>query len=215
QGQAGTPGFLEDYAAVAEGLTDLFEAGFEPRWLRLAERIAEAMLARFEDPAQGGCFATEADQADLLLRLKPGFDNAVPSGNTLAARALLRLAPHLDREDFRRAGERILACFGPWMARAPRAFPGMLAALDAALAEPVEVILGGDPSNPAAKSLLREVRARFLPNAITSCAGSGSDLPLHLGRGPVDGAPAAYVCRNRTCSLPLTAPEALAKLLGP
>jgi uncharacterized protein YyaL (SSP411 family) len=213
RGQAATPGFLEDYAAVAEGLVDLFEAGFDPRWLRLAARIAEAMQARFEDAEQGGFFATEAAQGDMLLRLKPGFDNALPSGNTLAARSLLRLARHLERADFRESAERALACFGPWMARAPRAFTGMLGALDAALSEPVEIVFTGPLSHPALKSMLEEVRSRFLPNAVTSCADAGSDLPLHAGREGVEGAPAAYVCRNRTCSAPVATREALARLL--
>ena len=213
RGQAATPGFLEDYAAVAEGLVDLFEAGFDPRWLRLAERIAEAMKARFEDAELGGFFATEAEQGDLLIRLKPGFDNALPSGNTLAARALLRLSRHLEREDFQASAERTLACFGPWMARAPRAFTGMLGALDAALSEPMEIVVVGGLSHPATKSLLREARSRFLPNAATSCAEPGSDLPLHRDRGLLNGEPCAFVCRGRTCAAPVATPVELASLL--
>jgi len=127
---------------------------------------------------------------------------------------LLRLARHLERADFQTSAERTLACFGPWMERAPRAFTGMLGVLDAALSEPVEIVVAGPLSHAATKSLLREARSRFLPNAVTSCADSGSDLPLHQGRGSVGGAPAAYVCRNRTCSAPVTAPEALAALLA-
>ncbi len=213
RGQAATPGFLEDYAAVAEGLVDLFESGFDPRWLRMAERLAEAMRSRFEDEAHGGFFATEAGQGDMLIRLKPGFDNALPSGNTLAARALLRLSRHLERDDFRRAAERTLACFGPWMERAPRAFTGMLGAVDMGLSEPLDIVLVGDRSLPATKSLLREARSRFLPNAITSCAEPGSSLPLHQDRGLLAGAPCAFVCRNRTCSAPVVTPNALASLL--
>ncbi|HXC16675.1 MAG TPA: thioredoxin domain-containing protein [Holophagaceae bacterium] len=213
RGQAATPGFLEDYAAVAEGLVDLFEAGFDPRWLRLAERIAEAMRARFEDIEHGGFFATEAGQGDMLIRLKPGFDNALPSGNTLAARALLRLARHLERDDFRTSAERTLSCFGPWMERAPRAFTGMLCALDMALAEPVEIVITGALSHRATKSLLKEARSRFLPNAVISCAEPGLDLPLHRDRGLLGGSPGVFVCRNRTCSAPVATPEALARLL--
>ncbi len=213
QGKAATPGFLEDYAAVAEGLVDLFEAGFDARWLRFAERLADAMRARFEDGGHGGFFATESGQGDMLIRLKPGFDNALPSGNTLAARALSRLSHHLEREDFRISAERTLACFGPWMERAPRAFTGMLGALDLALSEPMEIVVMGELSHPATKSLLKEVRSRFLPNAVTSCGQPGSGLPLHRDRGLMDGAPCAFVCRNRTCGAPVNNPGALASLL--
>jgi len=212
-GKAATAGFLEDYAAVALGLVDLFEAVFDPRWLRLAEKVADAMRARFEDAEAGGFFATEAGQGDLLIRLKPGFDNALPSGNTLAAQALARLARHLEREDFRHSAERVLTCFGPWMERAPRAFPGMMSALDFVISEPMEVVIVGARAHPTAKSMLREARSRFLPNAITSCAMPGSDLPLHLGRDQIAGEPAAFVCKNHTCAAPVGSPEALASLL--
>ncbi len=213
RGQAATPAFLEDYAAVALGLVDLFEATFDPRWIRLAERIGEAMRSRFEDAEEGGFFATEAGQGDLLLRLKPGFDNALPSGNTLAASALARLARHLDRDDFRQSAERALACFGPWMERAPRAFPGMMTASDFVASEPMEIVIAGDLSHPITKSLLREVRSRFLPNAVISCAAPGSGLPLHLGREQLATGSAAFVCKNHTCAAPVGTPEALASLL--
>ncbi|HJV38923.1 MAG TPA: thioredoxin domain-containing protein, partial [Geothrix sp.] len=163
QGQAHTPGFLEDSAAVVEGLVDLYEAGFDPAWLRWAESLAEGLLARFLDQVDGGFFSTEADQPDLLFRLKPGFDNAIPGGNTLAARALLRLSRHLQREDFRLAVEDALRCFAPWMRRAPRAFLGMLGVFDLALREPVEVAISGNPRSSAVQAMLAEVHRRHLP----------------------------------------------------
>ena len=212
-GKAQTPAFLEDHAAVAEGLVDLFEAGFDPIWLRWAETLGETLLARFLDPAEGGFFSTEAGQGDLLFRQKPGFDNAIPAGNTLAARALLRLSRHLEREDFRRAAEGTLRCFGPWMQRAPRAFLGLLGVLDQVLREPLEIVVAGDPGFPAAQALLAEVHRRFLPGRLVS-ASPAQDLPLHLGRGPAKGHPVVYICRGRTCSAPVEDPEALARLLA-
>ncbi len=210
-GKARTPAFLEDYGAVAEGLVDLFEADFDPAWLRWAGTLGEALLARFRDP-EGGFFSTEAGQADLLFRQKPGYDNAVPSGNTLAARALLRLSRHLDREDFREAAEGTLQAFGPWMRRAPRAFLGLLGVLDQLLREPLEIVVSGDPAQPAAKALLAEARRRHLPGLLLS-ASTTEDLPLHRGRRlPATGA-AAFVCRGRSCSAPVSEPAALGRLL--
>jgi len=213
QGQAHTRGFLEDSAAVVEGLVDLYEAGFDPAWLRWAETLAEGMLARFQDPAGGGFFSTEADQADLIFRQKPGFDNAVTGGNTLAARALLRLSRHLQREDLRQAGEGALRCFGPWMQRAPRAFLGMLGALDLALREPVEVAISGDPGSPAVRALLAEVHRRHLPGRVLS-ASEDQLLPLHEDRVASEDGPFAFVCRGRTCARPVTSPVDLAALLS-
>ncbi len=213
-GRAHTPGFLEDYAAVANGLVDLFEADFDPAWLRFAEGLAESMRARFEDAAEGGFFSTEAGQGDLLFRQKPGMDNALPSGNTLAAQALLRLAGHLDREDFRTSAEGVLRCFGPLMRRAPRAFLGLASVLDLALAPELAVVVAGDASDgEGARAMLRAVHGRFLPNRLLSC-GLDLDLPLHAGRGKVEGKATAYVCRNRACDLPATSQDALVARLS-
>ena len=215
QGRAHTPGFLEDDAAVLEGLVDLFEADFDPAWLRWAEALAEGLLARFHDPSEGGFFSTEAGQADLLFRQKPGFDNALPGGNTLAARALLRLSRHLQRDDFRLAAEGVLRCFGPWMHRAPRAFLGMLGTLDLALREPLEVALSGDPADPGVREMLREVHRHFLPGRVLS-ASADQLLPLHEGQAPTEGRVLAFVCRGRTCAAPVGTARELAGLLeGP
>ncbi|MFN8010460.1 MAG: thioredoxin domain-containing protein [Holophagaceae bacterium] len=213
-GKAHTPGFLEDYAAVANGLVDLYEADFEPRWLRFSERLAETMRGRFEDPAEGGFFSTEAGQGDLLFRQKPVQDNAMPSGNSLAVLALLRLARHLDREDFRTSAERALRCAGRLLGRAPRAFLALASALDFALAPDLDIVLAGDPSaDEDCRGMLREIHRRFLPNRVLSC-GQDVDLPLHEGRGKVDGKATAYVCRNRACDLPATSRDALVARLS-
>jgi hypothetical protein len=212
RGQAHTPGFLEDDAAILEGLVDLYEADFDPAWLAWAEVLAEGLLARFHDVSEGGFFSTEAGQADLLFRQKPGFDNALPSGNTLAARALLRLSRHLQREDFRLAAEGTLRCFGPWMARAPRAFLGLLGVLDLALREPLDVALSGNPADPGVQVLLREVHGRFLPGRVVSVSAEAL-LPLHEGRRGVEGRAQAYVCRGQTCAAPVGTAHELAELL--
>jgi hypothetical protein len=213
RGQAHTPGFLEDDAAVAEGLVDLFEADFDPRWLCWAEALGEGLLARFHDGAEGGFFSTEAGQADLLFRQKPGFDNALPSGNTLAARALLRLSRHLHREDFRAAAEGTLSAFGPWMARAPRAFLGLLGVLDLHLREALDIAISGDPAGAEARALLAEVHRRHLPGRVVS-ASADQLLPLHEGRESDAGRALAFVCRGRTCAAPVGTVAELALLLG-
>ena len=212
QGRAHTEGFLEDHAAVVEGLVDLFEADFDGSWLNWAEALGEDLLARFCDPVDGGFFSTDAHQADLLFRQKPGFDNAIPSGNTLTARALLRLSRHLQREDFRLAADETLRCFGPWMQRAPRAFLGLLGVLDLAIREPLDVALSGDPSDPAVHEMLDEVHRRFLPGRVLSVSVDQL-LPLHEGRGSAGGKVLAFVCRGHTCAPPVRSARELAALL--
>jgi uncharacterized protein YyaL (SSP411 family) len=213
QGKAQTGGFLEDHAAVMEGLVDLFEADFDPAWLRWAEALGESLLERFHDAKDGGFFSTEANQTDLIFRQKPGFDNAIPGGNTLAARSLLRLARHLQREDFRLAAEGTLRCFGTWMERAPRAFLGMLGALDQVQREPLNVALSGQPADPEVLAMLGEVHRRFLPGRTLSVSADQL-LPLHEGRGSATGQPLAFVCRGRTCAPPVKTASGLAGLLN-
>jgi hypothetical protein len=213
QGQAHTPGFLEDYAAVVEGLVDLFEADFDPAWLDWAEALGEDLLLRFQDFIHGGFYSTEAGQADLLFRQKPGFDNAIPSGNTLAARALLRLSRHLHREAFRLGTEGALRCFGPWMERAPRAFLGMLGVLELALRDPLDVALSGQPTDLEIRRMLDEVHGRFLPGLVLSVSADQL-LPLHEGRGSASGQVLAFVCRGRTCAPPVRTARDLASLLS-
>jgi uncharacterized protein YyaL (SSP411 family) len=212
QGKAHTPAFLEDHAAILEGLVDLFEADFDPAWLQWAEELGATLLARFHDATGGGFFSTEAGQTDLLFRQKPGFDNAIPSGNTLAARALLRLSRHLRREDFRAAAEGTLRCFGDWMTRAPRAFLGMLGVLDQVLREPLNVALSGRPADPRVRAMLDEVYRRYLPGRVLSVSADQL-LPLHQGQPSGADQVLAFVCRGRTCAPPVSTTSGLAGLL--
>jgi hypothetical protein len=212
QGRAHTEGFLEDHAAVVEGLIDLFESDFDWTWLNWAETLGEDLLARFYDPKDGGFFSTEANQADLLFRQKPGFDNAMPSGNTLGARALLRLSRHLQRADFHAAAEGTLRCFGPWLEQSPRAFLGLLGVLDLTLREPLDVALSGAPDHPVVQDMLREVHRRFLPGRVLSVSADQL-LPLHEGRGSVGGQVLAFVCRGHSCAPSVRSAHGLAGLL--
>ncbi len=201
QGRAHTPGFLEDYATVANGLVDVYEACFEARWLRLAEQVAEAMRTKFEDAKDGGFFSTEVGMKDLLFRQKPSFDNALPSGNTLATTALLRLSRHLERQDFRTSAERVLTCFTPWMQKAPRAFPGMINALDSALRTQLGIVISGDLKQ--AVNLLAEVHRMFIPHRTLSWTGADPALPLHQGKGAMGGPPLVFVCEKNSCAAPV------------
>jgi hypothetical protein len=211
RGQAGGPGFLEDYAAVAAGLADLYEAGFDPAWLRWAEALAESMLARFGDPGRDGLFGSQGPGADLLFRQKPFQDGALPSGNTLAAGALLRLAGHLERPDFQERAEGILRAAAPLVERVPAAFPGLLQALDLAWS-PLAVVIAGNRADPVTQALVAAARRPYLPNRLVSLVAADPDLPLHRRRDN-GGRPAAFVCRGQVCAPPVTDPAALESLL--
>ena len=213
-GQTQIPAFLEDYGAVVRGFTDLYEAGFDPGALRFAEEVAESLLARFEDERDGGFYFTEAGQKDLLHRSKGGWDGALPSGTTLAISGLLRLSRHLERADFRDVVERALANAGAGITRAPRAFLGMLTVLDDFHREPIELVVSGNRQDPRTLALLCKARQIFLPGMVLSLAEADPALPLHRDRAPVKGAPAAYLCRSRSCLAPITDPQVLGARLS-
>jgi hypothetical protein len=215
-GQARFNAYLEDYAALTRGLIALYEATFELRWLGEATQLTQRMFEQFHDAAGGGFFQTGIDHEQLVARRKDFVDNAIPSGNSLAAEALLRLAVFLDKDEYQREAARILLMMKDAMARQPTGFGRLLSILDALLAPSQEVAIVGDPAHAATQALLREVRSRYLPHTVVALKRPDAEsmLPLLQGRDLVDGKPAAYVCENYACRLPVTDAEALAKLLA-
>jgi uncharacterized protein YyaL (SSP411 family) len=210
RGRGHTPGFLEDYGAVACGLVDLYETGFDARWLRWAFDLGEILLERFEAP-DGGFYASTT-RPDLLVRQKPFQDGAVPSGNTLAARALLALARHFDHAPFRRAAEGALRAAAPLMERAPAAVTGMLGVLASVHAPGPELVISGDPGDPRTQALVeRAHRARR--SGILSLVEADPALPLHRDRRTA--VPSAFLCRDGACEAPVTDPDRLSGQLNP
>ncbi|MGA2272979.1 MAG: thioredoxin domain-containing protein [Bryobacteraceae bacterium] len=220
QGEAGIPGFLEDYALFTQALLDLYEAQFDRRDLEWAVRLAEKQSALFEDPAGGGFFHSPADNASLVLRLKEDYDGAEPSGNSIAILNLLRLAQITGRAEFRASAERALAAFAQRLSRVPVALPAMLTACEFSLAEPRQIVVVGPRESAATRALLRAVHARFVANRIVLLVDTDETrralaprIPSIETMRPADGLPSAYVCHNYTCQLPVTEAAQLAELL--
>jgi hypothetical protein len=214
-GQARLNAYLEDYAAFVRALIALYEATFEPRWLEEANRLVQVMFAQFHDPQAGGFFQTGVDHEQLVVRRKDFVDNAIPSGNSMAAEALLRLATLTGNDDYRAEAARIFQLMKAAMASQPTGFGRMLCAMNAYLKPSQEIVLVGERSDPRTQALLAVVRQRYLPDAVVALKhpAEESHLPLFQGRSLIDGKPAAYVCENYACKLPVTEPEELAKLL--
>jgi len=213
-GQARFNAYLEDYAAFVRALIALYESTFDLRWLGEAARLTQLMYAQFHDAA-GGFFQTGVDHEQLVARRKDFIDNAIPSGNALAAEALLRLAVLLDKPAYRDEAGRILLMMKDAMARQPTGFGRLLGVLDAYLAPSQEIAIVGAHEDVGTQALLREVRRRFLPHTVVALKEPEQEtlLPLLQGRTLVAGKPAAYVCENYACKLPVTSAESLAALL--
>jgi uncharacterized protein len=206
-GDAAIPAFLDDYAFFIGALLDLYEAGFDPRHVETALRLADKMRELFEDSSEGAFFSAAAGDSNLVLRMKDDYDGAEPSGNSAALLDLLRLAHFTDRADYREAAERTLRALGSKISQQAVAVPQMLVGLDYYLARRREVVIAGAPDD-----FLRHVRARFLPHTITLLAGA----PFFPGASSMhegDGKPAAYVCNNYACQLPTTQLATLDELL--
>jgi uncharacterized protein YyaL (SSP411 family) len=214
-GSAKLKAYLEDYAMVAAALIDVYEATFERRFIDEARRLADEMLRLFWDEEAKGFYDTGVDHERLIVRPRNLFDNAVPSGSSVAIETLLRLGVLGGQADYGARAMAALRPMGDLMSRYPSGFGRFLCALDFNIGPVVEVALLG-PSVPSLDPLVAEVFGRFLPNRVVAGAvgGDGADLPLLEGRGPIDGKPTAFVCRNYACDLPVTDAPALARQLG-
>ena len=207
-GQAHIPAFLEDYAFLAEGLLDLYEAGGPERCLGEAEALASRIRSDFA-AAEGGFYSTAADHETLILRHREGHDGATPGANATAAQVLVRLSHHLDRADLRDQAVGALRAWGKAIARQPRAFAKSLLAVDLLLEGPIELAFVGPEGRPDFEALRREAGRHFLPNRVIAHhdpQAGASPHPLLAGKGLVDGQAALYVCRNYACQKPITAP---------
>ncbi|MFF9406749.1 thioredoxin domain-containing protein [Streptomyces anandii] len=216
-GRAGAnAGVLEDYADVAEGFLALASVTGEGVWLDFAGLLLGHVLTRFTDPESGTLYDTAVDAEKLIRRPQDPTDNAVPSGWSAAAGALLSYAAHTGSEAHRTAAEKALGVVRALGPRVPRFIGWGLAVAEAALDGPREVaVVSASPDEEAARSLHRTALLGTAPGAVVAFgAAGGEEFPLLEGRPLVGGVPTAYVCRNFTCDAPTTDPDRLRAALG-
>jgi uncharacterized protein len=218
-GEVGFEGYLDDHAQLASGLLDLYEASLDLRWLTLSEQIAEDMVRLFHDETEGGFFSTSGRDPSVLLRMKEDYDGAEPSGNSIAALVLLRLAALLDRPDWQRAAEGTVRLFSAKLLETPHAMPQLLVAFSWLQQAPLQIVIAGERTDSRVEALVDVVNGRFLPARVVLLADEqtrtilGARLPWLAGMGPLDGKPAAYVCREHACDRPTSDPDILSELL--
>jgi uncharacterized protein len=205
-GRAKYPAYLEDYANVAHGLYELHVATGDLRWLREARRLALVAVDLFGDPDRGGFFLAPGDGEQLVARQKAFDDNPTPSGNSMLAFVLLRLARIWGDDELERQAVGALRLVRDLLTRAPTAFGWALCALDLHLSPRRELAIVGDPGSEVALAALRG----FDPNAVVAF-GPADDVPLLGGKGLVDGKPAVFVCERFACQAPVTDPAQLGK----
>ncbi len=219
-GRGATEGFAEDYAFLIQGLLDLYEAGFELRWLQWAERLQATMDRLFWDEADGGYFNSTAGDPSIVLRLKEDYDGAEPAPSSVAALNLLRLAAMTGEAGLRERGRRTIDAFRAQWSRVPQAMPQILCALELALEPPRHVVLAGDPNAADFNVLAAVVHERLGPRRVLLAADGGAGqawlarrAPWLAGMRPTGGRATAYVCEEFTCQAPTADPEELRRIL--
>jgi len=235
------PGFAEDYAYLIQGLLDLYEAGFEFRWLEWAVRLQARMDALFRDADRGGYFNSRADDSSVIVRLKEDYDGAEPAPNSVAAMNLIRLewmvgvgrgTPSSGGNEalrgegtpppgYRDRALQTIEALRPQWSRVPQALPQMLCAVELALAEPRTVVLAGDPRTPGFKAMAAVLHKWIGPRRALLCVDGGAAQtwlaerkPYLAAMRPETGRVTAYVCENFACQAPVSEPNELAALLG-
>jgi uncharacterized protein len=198
-GQAKGTGYLEDYADVANGLLELHVATGELRWLEDGHRLARLAIELFADDERGGFFLSPADGEALVARKKELDDHPTPSGNSMLAYVLLKLARIYGDDELERRAVGVFRLVHDALPRAPQAFGHMLTALDLHFSPPRELALVGPPDSEVARAAL----GGFDPNAVVAF-GPAEGVPLLEGKELVDGRPAVYVCERFACQAPVT-----------
>ncbi|MHB8572916.1 MAG: thioredoxin domain-containing protein [Candidatus Dormibacteria bacterium] len=216
EGVTGGPGFLEDHAGLCLALLSLHAATGEQAHLERAIDLAADTMRLFRDPGSGGFMHTGLDQEALLVRRPDLHDNAEPSGNSLAADALKRVAHITGDSELAAAAVSALRVVADLLERAPEGFGQALCALDLHLGPITELAIVGSPSDPRRDELAAVARGHLLPRLVIAFgAGDGdSDLELLRGRATLSGGPAAYVCHDFVCAAPVTEPAQLRVALG-
>ena len=214
-GQAKVNGYLEDYAHLIDGLIELYQTTYDPRWYHAAHELAEALIAHF-GASEGGFYDTSDDHEELITRPRELQDNAVPSGNAMAAWVLLRLSGLALEPRYLSLARDALIPMQALLAQYPLGFGQWLQALTYALSSPREIAVVGDPSAVDTRALLSVLRGGYRPHQVVAVgdpAGETPVVPILRHRTPVDGRATVYVCVKMVCQPPVTDREALHMLL--
>ncbi|MDX1945498.1 MAG: thioredoxin domain-containing protein [Pirellulaceae bacterium] len=219
-GKAKLAAYLDDYSYFINSLATLYEATFDERWIEEATRLAEIMRARFEDQERGGFFFTADDHEQLIARNKDFHDASVPSGNGMAATALIRLGKLTGQTEYLESARRTLLAGLAIMQRSPTAAGQLLIALDLWLGPVRELVLIGGADEAHNAAALQTIRQRYLPNVVLAYRPVGGSpksevqkskslAPLFAGRTAIEGQPTLYICQDFACQAPAVGLESI------
>ncbi len=216
-GRAKIDGFLEDYANLIDGLLEVYQSTFDIRWFTEARRLADYVLAHFAAD-DGGFFDTSNQHESLIARPRSLQDNATPSGSSMMAKGLAKLAAYTGDERYDAAARGAVNALTAAARQYPQAFGEGLSAMDLLARGIDEIAIVGDPAQAETRALLAETQGKYRPGAIVALSPTSVEgehpIPLLSYRTMKGGAPTVYVCRHFTCQMPVTTAEAMRGLLG-
>jgi hypothetical protein len=202
---------LEGYAFMLSGVVELYEATLDPQHLEFAIALADAMLKKFFDAENGG-FWQSLTARDLILRVKENYDGAEPSGNSVAALALLRLGAITGRSEFTEAAAKTLRLFAARAQQAPQAVPYMLMALDFSLQEPRRAVIASETKSTGAHELMRAIHSVYQPNKVV--LGNHGPVEEFARTLPAKNSAVVYLCAGNACQAPTSDPLEVKKFLS-
>jgi uncharacterized protein YyaL (SSP411 family) len=216
-GDARLNGYLEDYAHMIDALLELYQSTYMEKWYEPAQQLADAIIEHFS-AEDGGFFDTSDDHEQLIVRPRQLQDSASPSGNSMAAKQLLRMAAYTGDARYEQGARSFLRLVIPVMQQYPQAVGEALNGADMLIRGIAEVALVGSPVAAETKSLLSVIREPYWPNVISALARQPVEgehkIPLLSYRTLRQDKPTVYVCRNFACQMPVTTPDEVEKLLA-
>ncbi|MDN5310828.1 MAG: uncharacterized protein PWP14_2222 [Methanolobus sp.] len=219
EGEVAVEAFLDDYAFLIWGLTELYQATFDTEYLKNALYLNDQLLVRFRDNVHGGFFHTAEDSEKLILRSKEIYDGAIPSGNSVCALNLLQLGRITGNIDLENKAYEIMQLFSGQVSRMPIGYTQLLCALDFAVGPSREIVVVGDPESIETQGIISDINKEFIPNKvvvlkpagteeeISSIAEYVSDMSMRDGRTTV------HICQNYNCNLPSSDREEILRQL--
>ena len=219
-GESDHPSHLDDYAFLTWGLIEIYQADFDPVYLKKALDLNEIMLAEFWDEDGGGLFLAGRDRTDLIVRGKEIYDGALPSGNSVAANNLFRLSRMTGRFDLDNKARQLTETFAEQINPIPQGFTHLLTAMLFAEGPGFEVVISGDSSSSDTEEMLRVLQQKYLPNMVIllnpsdlSDSGISEISPWLKDQVPISGRATAYVCQDYACKLPTNDLDTMLSLL--
>ncbi len=216
--EAAFPAYADDYAFLIWGLIELYEATFNPDYLQYAVNLQNDLLKFFWDKDRGGLFVYGSDSEQLITRPKEIYDGAAPSGNSVSALNLLRLARLTGQHGFEDKAHELLESFNNSIRDYPCGYSFSLTALLFSQAPGNEIVIVSDKNDNEAQNMINIINEEFRPFTLTVLCDNKSSairklMPFVSNYSPVNGKATAYVCENFSCQAPVSDIELFKRML--